>query len=39
MDVSLEPINPLEHFQEKWIPVFLPKMRPCKNAGAVSISG
>ena len=29
---------PLEHFQEKWNPVFRPKMRQCKNARAVSIS-
>src|ERR1700676_3527059 len=28
----------LEHFQEKWNPVFRPKMRQCKNAGAVSVS-
>src|SRR5258707_12283398 len=29
----------LEHFQEKWNPVFRPKMRQCKNARAVSASG
>src|SRR5882672_4361689 len=29
----------LEHFQEKWNPVFRPKMRQCKNAKAVSVSG
>jgi hypothetical protein len=29
----------LEHFQEKWTPVFRPKMRQCKNARAVSVSG
>jgi DNA-binding NarL/FixJ family response regulator len=29
----------LEHFQEKWNPVFRPKMRQSKNARAVSISG
>src|ERR1700738_3342587 len=28
----------LEHFQEKWNPVFRPKMRQCKNARAVSVS-
>jgi hypothetical protein len=28
----------LEHFQEKWHPVFRPKMRQCKKAGAVSVS-
>jgi hypothetical protein len=22
----------LEHFQEKWVPVFRPKMRQCENA-------
>lgn len=27
-----------EHFQERRNPVFRPKVRPCKNAGAVSIS-
>jgi hypothetical protein len=27
----------LEHFQEKWNPVFRPKMRQRKNAGAVSV--
>src|SRR5579862_8277986 len=26
----------LEHFQEKWRPVFRPKIRQCKNAGAFS---
>jgi tRNA(Ile)-lysidine synthase len=29
----------LEHFQEKWNPVFRPKMRQRKNARAVSVSG
>jgi hypothetical protein len=29
----------LEHFQEKWNPVFRPKMRQRKNARAVSASG
>src|SRR5580700_1156934 len=29
----------LEHFQEKWTPVFRPKMRQRKNARAVSVSG
>jgi alcohol dehydrogenase (cytochrome c) len=29
----------LEHFQEKWNPVFRPKMRQCKNARAVSAPG
>jgi hypothetical protein len=28
----------LEHFQEKWNPVFRPKMRQRKNARAVSVS-
>jgi hypothetical protein len=28
----------LEHFQEKWNPVFRPKMRQCKKARAVSVS-
>jgi hypothetical protein len=28
----------LEHFQEKWNPVFRPKMRQRKDAGAVSVS-
>ncbi|MET0922005.1 MAG: hypothetical protein ABWY47_02610 [Xanthobacteraceae bacterium] len=28
-----------EHFQEKWEPVFRPKMRPTKEAGAHSVSG
>jgi hypothetical protein len=28
----------LEHFQEKWNPVFRPKMRQCKIAAAVSVS-
>src|ERR1700730_7388054 len=28
----------LEHFQEKWKPVFRPKMRQCNNSGAVSAS-
>jgi uncharacterized protein involved in response to NO len=28
----------LEHFQEKWNPVFRPKMRQSKNPGAVSVS-
>jgi hypothetical protein len=27
----------LEHFQEKWAPVFRQKMRQCENARAVSI--
>src|ERR1700730_5285588 len=26
----------LEHFQEKWNPVFRPKMRQCKNASEAS---
>jgi hypothetical protein len=29
----------LEHFQEKWNPVFRPKMRQRNNAGAVSVAG
>jgi hypothetical protein len=32
-------IQPPEHFQEKWNPVFRPKMRQRKNARAVSASG
>jgi hypothetical protein len=28
----------IEHFQEKWNPVFRPKMRQCKNDGVVSVS-
>jgi hypothetical protein len=28
-----------EPFQEKWNPVFRPKMRQTQNAGAVSVSG
>jgi hypothetical protein len=31
-------IKKLEHFQEKWNPVFRPKMRQRKNASAVSVS-
>jgi hypothetical protein len=30
---------PSEHFQEKWNPVFRPKMRQRQNAGAASVSG
>jgi hypothetical protein len=33
-----EPRPTLEHFQEKWTPVFRPKMRQRKNARAVSAS-
>jgi hypothetical protein len=29
----------LEHFQEKWNPVFRPKMRQRKDVRAVSVSG
>jgi hypothetical protein len=29
----------LEHFQEKWNPVFRPKMQQRKNARAISVSG
>jgi hypothetical protein len=30
-------INRIEHFQEKWNPVFRPKMRQCKNANAWNV--
>jgi hypothetical protein len=32
-------LGAVEHFQEKWNPVFRPKMRQCKDDGAVSVSG
>jgi hypothetical protein len=34
-----ERLGALEHFKEKWNPVFRPKMRQWKDDGAVSISG
>jgi hypothetical protein len=36
MAFLLEVEQMVKHFQEKWNPVFRPKMRPHRNAGAVS---
>jgi hypothetical protein len=38
MPAAIAGVRVLEHFQEKWNPVFRPKMRQFKNARAVSIS-
>jgi hypothetical protein len=38
VDVTFRLPARIEHFQEKWNPVFRPKMRQRKNAGAASVS-